>query len=202
MHKVWPHTSALSLCRYEHVVYMMDALMYSLSKWPREMTTQPLTTSTTREDITSSSAAMVTTPFNEQPLPQASTATSSSAISRFFQRTQSITLNYSNDIDEDSEVMAANSSFDRSIVEEIPLAQQPHLLEPFLKKEEQAATIASRRRQSSNYKLPLSFSRSGIARLTQWATFREWGEAILCHHVCHGNPDTAITLVQILYLLK
>ena len=148
-------------CRYEHVVYMLDAMMYSLSKWPRETTTQPHTTTTTIGDHTDNgSTATVPSPSNTQSLPQSSMATPNSTISRFFQRTQSITLNYPGD-DDDGEMVATNSSFDRSIMEEIPLAQQPHLLEPFLKKEEQAATIASRRRQSSAYKLPLSYSRSG-----------------------------------------
>ena len=137
--------------------------MYLLSKWPTEMPAQPRSVATAAGE--NNSVAMVTPSSNEQPLPQTSTSTSSSTISRFFQRTQSITLNYASDVDEESEVIPANSSFNRSIMEEIPLAQQPHLLEPFLKKEEQAATIASRRRQSGCVKLPLSYSRSGIGRL-------------------------------------
>ena len=139
--------------------------MYSLSKWPKEVTAQSYSTAV--EDCAgSNSTATVTSSSSEQPPAQSSVATPNSTISRFFQRTQSITLNYADDNDEQSEVVTANSSFNRSIMEEIPLAQQPHLLEPFLKKEEQAATVASRRRQSSCYKLPLSYSRSGsIGRL-------------------------------------
>ena len=133
---------------------------------------QPSATSREQAGDSSSTATVTPSASTQQPLAQTSTTTPSSTISRFFQRTQSITLNYANDMDDDSEVVTTNSSFNRSIMEEIPLAQQPHLLEPFLKKEEQAATIASRRRQSSCYKLPLSYSRSGIARL------------YVCIHVC------------------
>ena len=159
-----PYITIMIYCmyyRYEHVVYMLDALMYSLSKWPKEVTAQSY--SAVAEDCSKNNpTAAVTASSDEQPPPQSSMATPNSTISRFFQRTQSITLNYADDVDEHSEVVTANSSFNRSIMEEIPLAQQPHLLEPFLKKEEQAATFASRRRQSSCYKLPLSYSRSSI----------------------------------------
>ena len=157
--------------RYEHVVYILDALMYSLTKWPKEVTTQPCsapaaaaahtavttTTSETANEEDGSTGTFLAPPTTQPP----STTTPSSTISRFFQRTQSITLNYSSEADE-SQLLASNS-FNLSVAEEIPLAQQPHLLEPFLKKEETAA-INSRRRQSGNVKLPLSFSKSASKR--------------------------------------
>jgi len=134
--------------------------MYSLSKWPKKVTTQPTTTTAVHTTVTTTTSEAA---VEEQSSPgtflspsttqQPSTTTPNSTISRFFQRTQSITLNYNNEADE-----LASNSFNLSVAEEIPLAQQPHLLEPFLKKEEQTAAINSRRRQPGNIKLPLSFS--------------------------------------------
>ena len=146
------------------MVYILDALMYSLSKWPKEVTTQPTATPAAQTAVTTTTSEVaikgdgspgtfLSPPTTQHP----STTTPSSTINRFFQRTQSITLSYSNEADE-SQLLASNS-FNLSVAEEIPLAQQPHLLEPFLKKEKQTAAINSRRRQSDNVKLPLSFSK-------------------------------------------
>ena len=156
---------------------------------------QPSTTSREQAGDSSSTATVTPSASTQQPLAQTSTTTPSSTISRFFQRTQSITLNYASDMDEDSEVVTTNSSFNRSIMEEIPLAQQPHLLEPFLKKEEQAATIASRRRQSSCYKLPLSYSRSGIARLYVCIHM-----CAVCVRVCIGCVGVCVQVCGCVYI--
>ena len=141
------------------MVYILDALMYSLSKWPKEVTTQPTATPAAQTAVTTTTSEVAIIKGDGSPgtAQHPSTTTPSSTISRFFQRTQSITLSYSNEADE-SQLLASNS-FNLSVAEEIPLAQQPHLLEPFLKKEEQTAAINSRRRQSDNVKLPLSFSK-------------------------------------------
>ena len=182
-------------CRYEHVVYMLDGLIYTLTNWPRgaaslanqsvsammTSSAQP-TNQSTEDDVLASepkpSLASAQQPGGTSETPQGS---------RFFVRTESVIIG-----EEDPETRKSNKQFfgpqgaslqkpnfvgppnswgaqveslSRPLNEAYPLAQQPHLLKPFAKKEHLFSSPPSRegsaeeeRGSEGGGRLPVSYA--------------------------------------------
>ena len=158
--------------RYEHVVYMLDGLIYTLNNWPKAVVTATLNSSQSEAEESS-----VFEPTNQNTANDSSkveshqmevddnsrTASKTESQSRFFQRTESVTITTGDDPEtlrhnnqffgtdgtattlalEQPELAgpptpwrgAQDGRFSQPLNEAYPLAQKPHLLKPFAKKE-------------------------------------------------------------------
>jgi len=148
------------VCRYEHVVYVLDGLLYSLKHWPKPLVDKIShllqDKGKTTPTVHFSSSAPVDVKKRKIEEDQVSAPTS-----KFFKRTESVSVTDSEDpstelsnlqffgagggsklILENPEMVGPpssweklSSSFSRSLNDDYPLANQPHLLKPFAKKE-------------------------------------------------------------------
>lgn len=154
-------------CSYEHVVYVLDGLLYTLTHWPKHLITNthsdqsdppkpfpPSMGSTNDDKLQSSPKRQKLEPTDDsKSIPKTGT--------KFFERTESVlvslekesNIQLSNDqffgVDGGANLALENpelvgppnqwgkevESFSRPLHEEYPLANRPHLLKPFAKKE-------------------------------------------------------------------
>ena len=160
---MWFHN--FSLPRYEHVVYVLDGLLYTLAHWPRHLLTphhpdqsEPLTTPQEEPPYTASEDK---SRGGSTPKKQRLESDHPSSDGRFFKRTESVLVSreevsstqLSNDrffgVNGGANLALENpelvgppnqwgkqvESFSRPLNEEYPLASRPHLLKPFARKE-------------------------------------------------------------------
>ena len=144
------------LCRYEHVVFVLDALIYTLTHWPKSA----------RIRTDQSQPSNRTTSSHGQSTNQETSLTGRGIAERFFERSESIVASSgTSESDCDPEIKKSNqkffgptatllkspdlvgnsnlfaggqggeNTFSRPLSEAFPLAQQPHLLKPHAKKE-------------------------------------------------------------------
>ena len=160
-------------CSYEHVVYMLDGLIYTLNNWPKAVVTATLNSN--QSEASESSPEFE--PTNQNTANDSSkleshqmeiddhlrTTSRTESQYRFFQRTESVTITTG----DDPEILRHNEQFfgtdgtattlaleqpelagppttwrgeqdgrfSQPLNEAYPLAQKPHLLKPFAKKE-------------------------------------------------------------------
>ena len=162
------HTLA---CSYEHVVYMLDGLIYTLNNWPKTVVMAALNYNQseigdssmiepTNENVASAKSKMESHPMEIDD--SARTLSRAERQYRFFQRTESVTITTGDDPEilrhndqffgtdgratklslEQPELAgpptpwkAQDGRFSQPLNEAYPLAQKPHLLKPFAKKE-------------------------------------------------------------------
>ena len=158
-------------CSYEHVVYMLDGLIYALNNWPKAVVMATLNSNQSEAE------SSVFEPTNQNTASDSSkleshqmeiddnskTASRTESQYRFFQRTESVTITTGDDPEilrhndqffgtdgtattlalEQPELAgpptpwrgAQDGRFSQPLNEAYPLAQKPHLLKPFAKKE-------------------------------------------------------------------
>jgi E3 ubiquitin-protein ligase EDD1 len=121
----------LDLYGYEHVVYTLDGFMYLLGKWPKEVNTEGGSTSSPRvvhnakqEEPGSLVPEQETSSKSVHPKTKASSPNPSE---NFFRRSISVSTVGNPELGVSS-AKYGEASFNRSVTEEIPLADQPHLL--------------------------------------------------------------------------
>lgn len=146
---------------YEHVVYVLDGLLYTLTHWPKHLLT-PLHTDQS-EHLATSPHGTTNEDKSQCKLKKRKLESDSNPVSksRFFERTESVLVSredlsntqISNDrffgVNGGANLALENpelvgppnqwgkevESFSRPLHEEYPLASQPHLLKPFARKE-------------------------------------------------------------------
>lgn len=160
------------ICSYEHVVYMLDGLFYTLNNWPKAVIMATLNSNQSKvndlsvlEPTNQSKATDNTELESHQMEIDDNTRTTSRTESqyRFFKRTESVTITTGDDPEilrhneqffgtdgtattlalEQPELAgpptpwrgAQDGRFSQPLNEAYPLAQKPHLLKPFAKKE-------------------------------------------------------------------
>ena len=136
----------IDLYGYEHVVYILDGLIYTLKNWPNvcsdDQSDSVLLTSSPTNQLTplSSQPDKVQSEGVDHQMEKGGDRKSNQGI-RFFTRSESIT--FASAVDEE-EVLRSNSQFfgtpaspvsSGPLQEAFPLAKQPHLLKPYAKKE-------------------------------------------------------------------
>ena len=156
-------------------MYMLDGLIYTLTNWPREATTfasdsnSPIMTSSTQPTNQSMEDDVLVKPMSSSAATSQQPGAVSEATqgSRFFVRTESVIIG-----EEDPDTQKSNQQFfgpqgaslqkpdfvgppnswgsqveslSRPLNEVYPLAQQPHLLKPFAKKEHLFSSPPSRK---------------------------------------------------------
>ena len=138
----------IDLYGYEHVVYVLDGLIYSLKNWPKvcsdgQSDSVLVTSSPTNQSMALGSqlGKMQAEEEVDHQAEKDSRGEKSTQGVRFFTRSESIT--YASAMDEE-EVLRSNSQFfgtpaspvsSGPLQEAFPLAKQPHLLKPYAKKE-------------------------------------------------------------------
>ena len=165
-------------CSYEHVVYILDSLIYTLTKWPKiatdALTNADSATTTTsslnnetaaREDKNTGSlnfelGTKEAKKASKMDTDHSQTSTKRLEIqSRFFSRTESVIASSENELEtqkSNSQFFSTTSTsslplessvffgpskvwgsqnFSQPLEEAYPLAQQPHLLKPYAKKQ-------------------------------------------------------------------
>ena len=156
---------------YEHVVYMLDGLIYTVNNWPKTIVTTSL-----NSNQSGASESSIFEPTNQNTASDNSkleshqmevddnskTTSKTESQYRFFQRTESVTITTGDDPEiqrhneqffgtdgtattlalEQPELAgpptpwrAQDGRFSQPLNEAYPLAQKPHLLKPFAKKE-------------------------------------------------------------------
>ena len=163
------HTHA---CSYEHVVYMLDGLIYTLNNWPKAVVTATLNSSQSEANVfsifepTSQTATSDSSKLESHQMEIDDNSRNTSRTEsqcRFFHRTESVTITTGDDPEilrhneqffgtdgtattlalEQPELAgpptpwrgAQDGRFSQPLNEAYPLAQKPHLLKPFAKKE-------------------------------------------------------------------
>ena len=150
-------------------MYVLDGLLYSIDHWPKPLISAIQSDSSTKNDTTSlltgdeveTNAQNISKKRKLEPNEDTDTPPSSKSNSKFFKRTESVTISsekssntqMSNDqffgveggaslVLESPELVGPPNqwgkeveSFSRPLTEEYPLANHPHLLKPFARKE-------------------------------------------------------------------
>lgn len=137
----------IDLYGYEHVVYVLDGLIYTLNNWPKassdDQSDSVLVTSSPTNQMSASNSQPDEMQLEEvdHQVDKDGEQKASAGI-RFFTRSESIS--YASAKDEE-EVLKSNSQFfgmpaspvsSGPLQEAFPLAKQPHLLKPYAKKEQ------------------------------------------------------------------
>ena len=137
----------IDLYGYEHVVYVLDGLIYTLKNWPKVCSDDQSDSVLVASSPTNQLTALSSRPDKAQSeevdhqVERGGDQKSNRGI-RFFTRSESIT--YASAMDEE-EVLKSNSQFfgtpasplsSGPLQEAFPLAKQPHLLKPYAKKEQ------------------------------------------------------------------
>ena len=125
--------SLIYLLRYEHVVYMLDGLLYTLNHWPKAATELCKIMQSDPGKVTSPSKRIKTSSTGDETM-----ETEKPQETRFFSRSESIIIS--------EEVQKSNDQFFDTatspvptgdpLQEAFPLARQPHLLQPYARKEQ------------------------------------------------------------------
>ena len=108
-------------CRYEHVVFVLDALIYTLTHWPKSVTIQtdqshpskpPTTSSSPRVHPPSTTTESLQMEHTSASPTATTTATTTGSNDRFFQRSESILANSGTSESEgDHEAKKSNQNF-------------------------------------------------------------------------------------------
>ena len=148
------------------MVFVLDALIYTLTNWPKSLINQSLSTSTVTSQPSPAEETDRPEAVQMEHAPSQTETTAQDAENNrenFFKRSESILSGAATDQDDPETVKSnqkffgpprallespdlvgppnpwgvdqAESSFSRPLSEAFPLAQQPHLLKPYAKKE-------------------------------------------------------------------
>ena len=150
----------LSSRRYEHAVYVLDSLLYTLNNWPKAATAlinqSELILTTTNQMADQGTLNSEPNDTSEAISMETNSQTQQTKGGRFFERTESIILGEESETHKSNEQFFGKEAsldkaefvgppnpwghqienFSRPLIEDYPLAQQPHLLKPYAKKEQ------------------------------------------------------------------